>query len=362
MQQIKQPSFDEFSPRRVIGWFSNLSGHLTKQWWKILLVALAGGLLGLTLAYLKKPGFKAEITFAVDEQKEQNNRSSFSEFSEQLGLGSIDGGNVFSSIGNIQELIRSRVLIEKTLRKKVPTNPSFTFADFYIDSCGFREKWINRSAFPGFRFTKIPKDTAEVLFGNGLITNIYKTLLTENIKINSKGKNTSITSVTCESAHPVFSKYFVEALLSEVTTYYIESKTQRSRINLAIVQNRADSVQKAYMQALYGHASFQDRDINVVRQTFSVPGSKSQTDIQILRTAYIDLSRNVEAAKTSLMNNTPVIQLLDQPVFPLETIKKSPVRQFVMFFVLTLLVTLVVLAIRYFWKDLQRIEIITDEA
>lgn len=322
----------------------------------MLLLASVGGMLGLTLAYFKKPRFKAEITFAIDEQKEQNNRSHFSEFSEQLGLGSIDGGHVFSSIGNIQELIRSRVLIEKTLRKKVPVRPSFTFADFYIDSCGFKDKWLSHSNFPDFRFTKTVSDTNEILFGNSLISNIYKTILSENIKIDIKGKNTSITAVTCESRHPVFSKYFLESLLSEVTTYYIESRTERSRTNLSIIEKRADSVQKAYLEALYGRASFQDADLNVIRQTFSVPAEKKQTDIQILRAAYVELSGNVETAKTSLMNNTPVIQILDQPVFPLEIIRKSLLRQFVLFFMISSILVLVIFSVRYAWADLMDIE------
>ena len=41
----------------------------------------------------------------------------------------------------------------------------------------------------------------------------------------------------------------------------------------------------------------------------------------LLGALYTEIIKNLEAAKTSLMLQTPVIQILDAPMFPLENIK-----------------------------------------
>jgi len=328
----RSPAFDEFAPRKILAFLRDFLGYLRKKWIWISLISISFGLVGAGLAYLKKPLFKAEITFAIDEDKAQHNRSEFSEFSEQLGLAPIDGGNIFSSINNIHKLLQSRFLIERTLRTEVTVNKKrILLADFFLDSLDYRDKWIKNSAFPSLKINSVKKDSSEVWFENGIISNMYKTLLSKYLKVSSIGKATTLTSIIVETEHPLFSKIFAETLVSEVTNYYISSKTERSRTNLAIIEQRTDSVKRVYMQALYGRASFTDADINLVRESFSVPGEKKQTDVQILKSAYIDLSRNLESARTSLMNNTPIIQILDKPILPLDVVKPGTLKQFVLF-------------------------------
>lgn len=105
---------------------------------------------------------------------------------------------------------------------------------------------------------------------------MYKKLSGQYLTIAQKSKGTSITAVTCISEHELFSKHFLEKLISEVTQYYIDAKTKRSKINLAIIEKRNDSVRKAYISSVYGRSAFTDADINVVRQTASAPVEKNK--------------------------------------------------------------------------------------
>lgn len=115
------------------------------------------------------------------------------------------------------------------------------------------------------------------------------------------------------------------------------------------------------MQASYGRAVFSDADINLVRESFSVPGEKKQTDVQILKSAYIDLSRNLESARTSLMNNTPIIQVLDKPILPLDISKPGVLMQFILFAIIGCLVSVFLFTVIYTWKKLNREEVIQNE-
>jgi hypothetical protein len=331
---IKEKDPDGLSPRILFLQVLDGIAYLRSKWLIILIAATILGIAGTIMTWLKKPLYKAEITFSIDEGDRSSGKSEFSVYSEQLGLGPVDGGSLFSTSKNIEELLKSRLLMEKTLRSSFQNGDSLiTFADFFLDSLDFRQEWIKKSAFPDLAFNTTKKNKNELLFENGIISRMHKKLSSEYVKITQKSKGTSITSVTCITEHELFSKYFLEKLISEVTQYYIDAKTKRSKINLSIIEKRNDSVKKAYIASVFGRSAFTDADINVVRQTASAPVEKKQTDVQILRSAYVELSRNIETAKTSLMNETPLIDLIDTPILPLDRISSSALKNFIIYFI-----------------------------
>lgn len=328
--------FEEFSPRKLILQVRSSVFYLRSKWIIILSFAIITGIAAAVYYSFKKPNYTAEITFALDEGVTQAGNPDLSELSDALGLpGTFDAGTIFSSMTNIVELMQSRLLIEKTLRSSVIIdNKAVMFADFFLDSLNYREKWLKTSPYPKLNFASNNKSQKETLYENSIVRSIYETLITKNLKIDRKGKGTTIIAVTCISSNELFSKYFLEALLNEVTQYYIETKTQRSKISVEVIQKRTDSIRLAYNKALYGRAAFTDAHINPSRQTVSVTGEKQQTDVQILRASYVELVRSLENAKTSLMRDTPLIQYLDTPILPLRLDKPSVVKKFILFFLI----------------------------
>jgi uncharacterized protein involved in exopolysaccharide biosynthesis len=77
---------------------------------------------------------------------------------------------------------------------------------------------------------------------------------------------------------------------------------------------------------LYGRASYYDEHINPALQIAQVSRDKQQTDVQILKSSYIDLTHSLEAAKTTLIRETPLIQYIDTPILPLDTLHSSMVK------------------------------------
>ncbi len=327
-------TFDEFSPKRIILQTRLACIYLLSKWKQILFFALLCGIAIAIYSFFKKPDYAAEITFAVDEQSTQENKNNLSELDRELGIASsLDAGAVFSSLTNIVELMQSRLLIEKTLRSSVNINgKSLVFADFFLDSLDYRDKWMKKSPYYHIDFLSKEKNRQDSLFENGIMRNIYDVLIAKNIKLDRKGKGTTIISVTCISQNELFSKYFLEALLHTVTQYYIDTKTERARLNLAFIQARTDSIKNAYYDALHGRAIFVDALNNPIRQEASVFGERQQTNIQILKTSYIGLTQSLESAKTALMRDTPLIQYLDVPILPLKILKPNLIKRFLIFF------------------------------
>lgn len=348
----QQRKFDEFSPKRAILLVNSACRYLLSKWLILLIAGIAFGSLYVALNFSKKPKYTAEFSFALDEGAVKSSSNNFSSLSEELGFGiSYEAGGVFSSMTNILELLQSRLIIEKTLKRSVTLyGKPVVFANFFLDSLDYRSKWMKGSPYYNIDFIKPTGSHEEELFRNSIINNIYSIITSQFIKIDKKGKGTTLILVTMTSEHESFSKYFLEALIDEVSKFYVEIKTHRSKIHLDYIQHRTDSVREAYNQALYGRSAITDANINPNRQIATIPGEKKQTDIQVLKDGYINLMKSLESERTSLMQETPLFQYLDMPVFPLQRTSNNLLLKFIIFAVVGMVLTAVFLLARRLYR------------
>mgnify|MGYP003297570645 FL=1 len=70
-------------------------------------------------------------------------------------------------------------------------------------------------------------------------------------------------------------------------------------------------------KALSSRAYYADGNMNAARQIVGVQLRKLETDIQILATSYAEMIKNIEVLKLDLARETPLIQIIDSPIFPL---------------------------------------------
>ncbi len=347
-----QKAADDFSPKKFILQIQSMGSYLLSKWLLISLIALLFGIAGAIYVSTKDAVYTAEITFALDEEATQKAQNGFVELGEELGLGSssVDAsGALFGRMTNIVELMQSRLLIEKTLRSTVAINGKpLIFADFFVDSLNYRSEWMLDAPYDHLVFNSKKDSLAQ----NRILAMIYETLLKKYIKVDRKGKETTIVSVSCNTENEAFSKYFLESLVKEVTNYYTDIKTQRAKTNLIFIEKRMDSIRPAYNSSLYGRAVFMDAHTNPVRQISTVPSEKQQTDVQILKAAYIDLSRSLEAAKIALVRVTPLIQYLDMPILPLKQSGTSGIKFFTIFFIIGAFLATVFFFIRRVIKNI----------
>lgn len=349
----QQKEGDDFSPKKFILQIKSMGSYLLSKWLPILLFASLFGIAGIIYVSTKDDVYTSEITFALDEEATQKAQNGFVELGEELGLGpsSVDAsGALFGRMTNIVELMQSRLLIEKTLRGTISLNgKTLIFADFFLDSVKtYRNDWMLDAPYDRLVFNS-KKDT---LAQNRILGMIHETLLKRYIKVDRKGKETTIISVSCNTENETFSKYFLESLVKEVTNYYTDIKTQRAKTNLAFIEKRMDSIRPAYNSSLYGRAVFMDAHTNTVRQIATVSSEKQQTDVQILKAAYIELSRSLESAKIALVRVTPLIQYLDMPILPLKRSGTSGMKFFMVFFMIGAFFTTVFFFIKRVIKNI----------
>lgn len=127
-----------------------------------------------------------------------------------------------------------------------------------------------------------------------------------------------------------FAKSFSEAHLNAVSEFYVNTKTALARKNVESFQSKADSVRKNLDQCLARRAAYSDANRDANGQFVNVARNKIDTDIQILSTTYTEMIKNIEVLKMDLAKETPLIQIIDEPRFPLPNDKMRKLKGIVM--------------------------------
>ncbi len=280
----------------------------------ILLVfaALIGGIAGVLFAYLTKVKYIAVTTFALEDEG-SGSGGGIMGLASQFGFDLSTGGSGIFSRDNITELLRSRRIVESTLLSPAIINDkNATLAQHLIEL----DKGI--SAKPGIAFPIGLTPGQYTPAHDSVMNDIYKYAIQKLIEVRDPDKRRNIFTVIITSPDDVFSKMFSEQLIAHASDFYIETKTKRAKLNVDILQNRVDSLRKSININAYSKAVISDRNINPVYQQSQVSAMLKQSDLTVAATAYGELIKHLEMAKYSLLRQTPLVQIIDQPRLPLE--------------------------------------------
>jgi hypothetical protein len=300
----------------VIESIKRFFGYLRSQ---IKLIALCG-LLGLVLPLIyrafQKPAYAASTTFILEEKSATGGGLAGIASQVGLDLGSLGSGSSLFTGDNILDIIKSRVIIEKVLLTPISGNSGKTLADLYLEFSGMGEKLPAPVSFA------IPS-VAHTVYQDSILYVMYDQIAKKNVSVDRLNKKGSIFKIVTVSQNQVFSKNFAERLLKETTTYYVNVKTSTAAANVKRLQARGDSLLRVLNAKSYNAASFQILDPNVAFKSMSVPAEVSSRDKSIVFSIYAEVTKNLEMSRIALVSQTPVIQLLDVPKYPLMDDRKS---------------------------------------
>ena len=320
----------------------NMILYLKTKWIIIFIVGFIGGCFGFIYAYMQKPQYLATLNFALEDEK-----SGSGGMSGALGLASSLGFDLGGSAGgafsgaNLIQLMKSRRIVEQSLLNTVSYNGrQITLAEMYIQINGWRTKWQeNHQVNEQLQFLPNADRSKFVLQQDSILGNIYSRILKENLYVDQRDKKISIITIDVKSENELFAKYFAEVLAKEVSDFYVETKSRKSKLNVGILERQTDSIRTALNNAITGVAVANDNtfNLNQAMNLQRTPSSKRQIDVQANTAILTQLVANLEMARVSLRKETPLIQIIDKPILPLERQKKSKsvtAIQFSLFFVL----------------------------
>jgi uncharacterized protein involved in exopolysaccharide biosynthesis len=308
--------------------------YFISQYKIILYITLITSALGLIYGKLQPSTFKATSTFIV-EDKSGKGGGGLSGLASQFGIdvGGLTGGGAGLFDGdNILEIIKSRAIIEKVLLTKMEEPASSkgqTIADYYIQienlAPAFESKNINVKSLNFAGLTEGAKHTVQ----QDSILYILYSRINKNLNVEKKNKKSTIITLEVVSGDQVFSKVFAEEVLKQTSDLYIDIKTGNLSRSIDRIQQKADSLQNS-LRGIYQKSFQAENATKLYNVNSSLRINTSQTEIAardktVSSTLYGEVVKNLETLKLSLINQTPVIQVLDTPKFPLFD-QRTPAR------------------------------------
>ena len=323
---------DEISLKELIQKIQEWIAYLKTQWKLIIGIAALGGILGFAIASFIKPDYLATSTFVLEEDKGGGGGGALglaSSFGFDLGGG---GGGLFTN-SNIIELMKSRLVVEKTLLNPVQVaGKEISLADYYIQINELKEGWAKKPTLANINFPVNADRTKFSLEQDSILQTISAGLIKANLVIAQKDKKVSIISLTVKTESELFSKLFCEQLLKETSDFYIETKSKKSRLNVDILQRQADSIRAELNSAITGVATTSDNvyNLNPALNVKRTPSIRRQVDVQANTAILTQLVTQLELSKVSLRKETPLVQLIDRPILPLEKDKVGRLKSLIL--------------------------------
>jgi hypothetical protein len=338
--QIENSNFDndEISLKELIIKIKEWVSFLKTKWKTIFLAGFIGALVGLTIAVFEKPTYKAVLTFAMEEDKGGSGGGGLSgalglASSFGIDLGGAGGGGAFAA-SNLAELMKSRLLVEKVLLEPIVINSKIiSLAELYIQMYDLRTSlFYMKSSVSDIHFLPSTKRSNFTLQQDSLLQEIHKSLIKENITIVQKDKKISILTMEVNSRNELFSKIFCESIAKETSNFYIETKSKKAKINVDVLQKQVDSVKNALNGAITEVAYETDNvyNMNPALNIKGAPSKLMQVDVQANTAILTNLVVQLELAKITLRKETPLIQLIDRPILPLEKEKFGKLKSIIL--------------------------------
>ena len=318
---MEQTPNDEISLKELIEkgkeWFS----YLLSQWKTIVLAGVIGAGLGLAYSFYKKPIYTATLSFALEDEKGGGGLGGAlglaSSFGFDLGGG---GGSIFTG-SNLTELFKSRSMVEQTLMMPIVyKGKTISLAEMYIQENDWREKWENEPQLKSLQFLPETKRKYFTRLHDSIMGVMYGNLSKTGLAVGQRDKKIAITTIDVSSTNELFAKYFTEALVKNVSDFYIDTKSKKARENMAILQRQTDSVRGELNGAITGVAVANDNTfmLNPALNVRRAPSARRQVDVQANTAILTELVKQSEMAKVALRKETPLIQIIDQPILPLK--------------------------------------------
>jgi hypothetical protein len=311
---------DEISLKELLEKAKQWYAYLLSQWKIIVLAGIVGAALGLTYSFIKKPVYTATLSFALEDEKSGGGLGGAlglaSSFGIELGGG---GGSIFTG-SNLTELFKSRSMVEQTLMTPVTVNgKAISLAEMYIQNNEWRDKWNDNPKFKNIQFLPDTKRKYFTRVHDSILGVIYQDLSKGALIVAQKDKKVSIISMDVVSTNEMFSIYFCEALARQVGKFYVDTKSKKARMNMAILQKQTDSIRAELNGAITGVAAASDETfmLNPAMNVRRAPSARRQVDVQANTAILTELVKQSELAKVTVRKETPLIQVIDRPILPL---------------------------------------------
>ena len=349
---------DDISFKELILTLKEWYYYFYKHWKSICIICILGGISGVFYSNYQKPIYTAKITFVLEEAKgSSSGLGGLASLAGQFGvdLGNSSGGGLLSG-DNILLFFKSSSLAREVLLSKYDINTRKSIADEYSEVYGLKEKWSKNKKIGYINFPVLDSTQSYSRLQDSLLLEMIKMINTNQFSVSRTDKKAGFIDVSSNMQSELLSKVYCERIVQKVVERYINIKTKRQNSTVQKLQFRVDSISDLLKQKTFSGATLQNNsstmDINPLYRTRnSVAVETTIRDKTLLATIFASVTQNLEMAKFTLSQETPVIQIVDTPLLPLKREKLSKIKSGLLCALLTTFLFLFWLVIkRYYVK------------
>lgn len=324
---------DEISLKELILKIGEWYHYLKTQWWKIAIVGILGGVIGFVYAWMQPITYTAKTTFVVEDAKSSGGGlSGLASLAGQFGVdfGSSAGGGLIAG-DNILLYFKSESLAREVLLSPWDSVSRISLADKYIETHGLKKSWGKNDKIGVISFPLDKKNQTYSRLQDSLLQVIINDhILKKQFAIAKVDKKAGFIELSITMENEQLAKKYGDELVAIAVKRYIDLKTSRQQKTVDKLQARADSIGNLLNKKTATSASLQTSsatmDVNPLYKTNTIVATELTTrDKTMLATVYAEVVKNLELAKFTLSQETPVIQIVDESNLPLQKNKENKI-------------------------------------
>lgn len=311
---------DEIQLKDILIKLSEYKTYLFRK--KFVIITISGFflVLGIVFAISADKKYTAELTFVVEgQQGSGGNLGAMSGVASQFGFDIGSSSRATFSQNNILELLKSRGVVEAALmqnRKVNKTNDLLIEHYLYLNK--IKDSWRKDKDIIPVSFHEILTQDNDSVSGD-----VWRSIIEDKLVVELQSDDANIINLSYTSVNGEFAKIFVEALIEQMSEMYITYQTAQASNTLSFLNNRADSVFIELEIAEEEFAKVKDINQRIVKASGRLKELQLMRRVEVLSAMYLEIVKNLELSKLTLLNQTPIIQIIDKPILPLEVEAKS---------------------------------------
>jgi hypothetical protein len=328
--------------------------YLLTKWRQIFIVFILGSIFGVLYSKTSKPKYTSSLSFVI----EGSSQGGLASIANSFGIGGL--GSAKSSVFNTEnviEMLKSKGLMEQALLNPVVEGENQSFAELYLNYSGLN-KSLKSDPEIGIYKVSVDKNINSLNESERKVLNIiYNTITKKEISIENKNTDNSIITIDLKTENEKFAESFPKSLITVVSEYYIESKTRKARLNFENIKKQTDSVRNVLNGSISKVAVENDNTflLNPAYNIKRVPHALNEISVQANIAILTELVKNLEISRMNLLNETPIIEIIDTPILPLEKIEVGLIGSIIKFsFLFTILISLYYIVKKYLKNQIQK--------
>lgn len=319
----EQPSYPyepEFSFKKLLSDRADDVKYVFQFKKSMAAVLLVAGCLGALFAWKWPVTYTARLTFVIDDAKSTGG-GGLSSLASQFGfnLDGIGGASGVLAGDNVQELLKSNKLIKETLLSSYDKGTTWSLADQYAKAYKLDKKWLNDSKIG--KLVNFPVGAKKYTrLQDSLLHELTIRIVDGEFAVAKPDKKLTFFEVNTTMRDEKLAQLFCVRMIKQGTDFFIQTKTGRLRNNVNRLQHRADSIGVILNRKTYAASSASQTllDLNPAFTSANATADIRDRDKLVLSSIFTETVKNLEASKTMLAQETPTVQIVDEPEFPLK--------------------------------------------